>query len=282
MSEKLGILHERRRRHDLEHQSGKEATRGGVKEALARGSLAWPRPAPLQGGRTPVRGWPTTARPPARGDQLQQSPHAKGWPATARPPAKGRPAAARASPQGGGARPRSNRKGNCPRVVDCSATPARGDSRPWPRRRGCYQLSANGRPQPARKGRPTAGSTPVGRQPTGRGTAHKGCCLQGRPLAAAAAVGATPMEVPIVGVAPLGRVAIGGQGQSSPVQGQQRRQQRSEGEGGLGQLFKKMVMPPQHLENSKNTLNNSKNFEDCPLIQNYKNALTILKIQSMS
>ncbi|RWW40069.1 hypothetical protein BHE74_00054538 [Ensete ventricosum] len=116
--------------------------------------------------------------PYAKGRSAATRPPAKGRSAATRPPAKGRPAVARASPQWGGARPR-----------------------PWPRRRGYYQRSADDHPRPARKGRLTTGSAPAGRQPTGRGTARKGCRLQWRPPAAAAPAGAAPVKVPVVGVA---------------------------------------------------------------------------------
>ncbi|RWV77786.1 hypothetical protein GW17_00061345 [Ensete ventricosum] len=83
------------------------------------------------------------------GNRLRPGPHANGRPTVARPPAKGRPAAARASPQGGVARPRPDRRGSRPRVAGCSASPARGDSRPWPRRRGCCRRSPAASPQGA-------------------------------------------------------------------------------------------------------------------------------------
>ncbi|RWV80780.1 hypothetical protein GW17_00057895 [Ensete ventricosum] len=101
------------------------------------------------------------------------------------PNEKGRPTTARASPQGGGARPRPDRRGSRPRVAGCSAVPVRGGSRPQPCRRGCCQRSAHGLQWPTCKGRPTASSTPVGRQPGGRGTAGR----------------AVPMEVSSAGVA---------------------------------------------------------------------------------
>ncbi|RWW05087.1 hypothetical protein GW17_00031659 [Ensete ventricosum] len=125
----------------------------------------------------------------------------------ARPHAKGRSATARASSQGGSACQRPDRRGSRPSMVGCSAMSARGGSRPLPRRRGCCQWYANGRPRPADMGRPTAGSTPVGRQPTGRGIARKGCRLQGR----------RPWRCRSQGWLPLGRVAAGGQGQPRPA-----------------------------------------------------------------
>ncbi|RWW12522.1 hypothetical protein GW17_00023805 [Ensete ventricosum] len=144
-----------------------------AKEALARGSQAWPRPAPLQGRPTTYKGVAGCSqvtlareRPVAakaamqRGDRLRQGPLQKV-----------RSAAARASPQRGGARLR-------------------------PRRGGCCQRSTDDRPRSARKGRSTAGSTLAGRQPAGKGTARMGCRLQGRLPTTVA-----PIEVPAAGVA---------------------------------------------------------------------------------
>ncbi|RWW58672.1 hypothetical protein BHE74_00034437 [Ensete ventricosum] len=143
-------------------------------------------------GQPPCRGgWPPTAKAPPY----------KGAAGCGQPPYKGRPASARTSPQGSGAHPRPNRRGSRQRVAGYSAAPARGGSRQLPCRRGCCQRSTDGRPRPACKGRPTAGSAHVGRQLTGRGTARKGCRLQGRPPATVAPAGATPVEVPAAGVA---------------------------------------------------------------------------------
>ncbi|RRT51040.1 hypothetical protein B296_00012715 [Ensete ventricosum] len=83
------------------------------------------------------------------------------WPTA---PAKGRPDVARASPQG--------------------ATPARDQiagaaARRWSVvARRPQGVAASARSQ----GRPTVGTMPAGRQPMGKGTAHKGCHLQGRLL----------------------------------------------------------------------------------------------------
>ncbi|RRT37221.1 hypothetical protein B296_00037026 [Ensete ventricosum] len=56
--------------------------------------------------------------------------------------------------------------------------------------------TCNGRSRPTRKGRLTAGSAPVGRQPAGKGSTRKGCRLQGWPP-----TGAAPVEVLTAGVA---------------------------------------------------------------------------------
>ncbi|RZR95531.1 hypothetical protein BHM03_00024390 [Ensete ventricosum] len=126
--------------------------------------------------------------------------------------------------------------GSSPRVAGCSATPARGDSRPQPRRRGCCQRSVDDHPRPARKGRPTAGSAPTGRQPTNRGTTRKGYRLQGQRMQ-----GRIPWRCRPQGWPPLIRAVAGGQGQPPPAQGQRRRRR---GEEVLGHpLEKRLILP---------------------------------------
>ncbi|RWW62791.1 hypothetical protein BHE74_00030067 [Ensete ventricosum] len=53
--------------------------------------------------------------------------------------------------------------GSSPRVAGCSATPARGDSRPQPRRRGCCQRGGSRGGAGHKGGRPLSERLPAGK-----------------------------------------------------------------------------------------------------------------------